>query len=62
VRPEGDFNRLTSRFFDFLLGFGFGFSRPATMERVVLFPQPEGPSRQIISPSSMVKERSLWWF
>src|SRR5271154_6051111 len=36
-----------------------GSSNPAIMRRVVVFPQPDGPSRQKNSPSSTVKFESL---
>src|SRR5690606_24453667 len=36
-----------------------GVSRPAIMRRLVVFPQPEGPSRQTNSPSPMSKLTSL---
>ena len=36
-----------------------GFSRPQIMFSVVLFPQPDGPSRAISSPSGISKEKSL---
>ena len=35
-----------------------GFSRPQIMLRVVLFPQPEGPSRPMRVPSGTVRVRS----
>src|SRR5258707_1125369 len=36
-----------------------GSSRPAIMRKVVVLPQPEGPSRQKNSPFPMVKVESL---
>src|SRR5215510_678653 len=35
-----------------------GYSRPAIMRRVVVLPQPEGPSRQTTSPAAT--SRSTW--
>nr|CRL81115.1 hypothetical protein CPGR_04329 [Mycolicibacter nonchromogenicus] len=34
-------------------------SRPAIMFSVVDFPQPEGPTRMMNSPSAMLSDRSL---
>src|SRR5688572_4336558 len=33
-------------------------SRPATMRSVVVFPQPDGPSRQTVSPAATVRSTS----
>ena len=42
----------------------WGFSRPATTRRVVVFPQPDGPRRVMNSPSSITRFKSFrtWLF
>jgi hypothetical protein len=36
-----------------------GSSKPAIMRSVVVFPQPDGPSRQKNEPSGMAKDKSF---